>query len=90
MFTSGRGDVFFSAYCFILGSFNHVRSLLFQIKNSLKECRLNKSTVYGVPTEHHLDKKNVDLQYSGRSRCRMEGSVLLSNLCSCPFAGERV
>lgn len=32
-----------------------------QIKNSLKECDLNESTVYSVPTEHHLDKKTVDL-----------------------------
>lgn len=45
----------------MFGSFNHVHSLLFQIKNSLKEYHLNESTVYSVPTEHHLDKKTVDL-----------------------------
>ena len=54
-------------------SFNHVHLLLFQIKNILKECSLNKSTVYSVSTEHHLDKKNVELKHSTSSRCRMEG-----------------
>lgn len=49
-------------------SFNHVHFLPFQIK---KECCLSKFTVYSVPTEHHLDKKTVELKY------RMEGAQVL-------------
>ena len=65
----------------MFGSFNHTHSILFQIKNTLKEFRLNKSAVDSVPAEHHLDKKNVDLQH-----VVVAGAGWKGKFCSLTFA----